>query len=739
MRSVELTDQISLVLRRELDEMGRQTTLYGAGGLLRRIVYDEVGRPIRVTDSQERTTELRYNANNDLVERLLPGNVRERWQYDAVGRLIAHENAAGVMRLEYDTEDHLLAVVNRAGERLTRRYDADGRVVAQTNFDGRTERYESNLRGLRTRRVIFDGRVVDARYDKAGYLVGRTGSDGLEEEFAYDENARLILARNADATVEFERDELGRVIAEVQNGRRVEYEYDADNNCVTRRLGGVESGGLGMRYDLRNRLVALEDRAGVCQELTWDTTDQLRERRFPSGMVERFDYDPARRLRQQEVESASRRVVVRRRYEYDDADNVIACEELGADRVELRYDAIDRLTEVRRRGVIAESYDYDPIGTVMRTHRGPRATKPGGRTITDGTRGYEYGDDGCDATIDISEGQYVLRYDVDGKLVGVTLPGGAEVRYAYDPLGRRVSKVVDGARVDFLWQSCDLAAELRENESPLVFFQYNQAPLAQWRGGRRHVPVVDQIGLPHAVLDEQGKAVWRASYEAYGLLVREEGTSATPFRFRGQYHDRETGFYYNFHRHYDPSLAGYLAPDPIGLVGGSNFYLYPRNPLLWDDPFGLTCSTKHSGQMGEQAMDAHYAALGYTKLGSHDAPHGGGPGRPQGIDGVYHNPNGSPPYIIAEAKYGSAGLGQTVHSGEQMSNQWINSPIGGTGPGRLEQAVGPAHAAAIQNSATQNPGSVKREVFNLPSPGTPGTGSVTASKNYNPASNSGTF
>ena len=52
---------------------------------------------------------------------------------------------------------------------------------------------------------------------------------------------------------------------------------------------------------------------------------------------------------------------------------------------------------------------------------------------------------------------------------------------------------------------------------------------------------------------------------------------------------------HNFHRHYDPVLADYTAPDPIGLAGGYHFYAYPRNPLRWDDPFGLECVKDEEG------------------------------------------------------------------------------------------------------------------------------------------------
>ncbi len=59
--------------------------------------------------------------------------------------------------------------------------------------------------------------------------------------------------------------------------------------------------------------------------------------------------------------------------------------------------------------------------------------------------------------------------------------------------------------------------------------------------------------------------------------------------YPGQYEDSETGLYYNWHRYYDPETGRYLMPDPIGLAGGINPFLYAEsNPINLIDPEGLS-------------------------------------------------------------------------------------------------------------------------------------------------------
>ena len=60
-----------------------------------------------------------------------------------------------------------------------------------------------------------------------------------------------------------------------------------------------------------------------------------------------------------------------------------------------------------------------------------------------------------------------------------------------------------------------------------------------------------------------------------------------PLRLAGQLEDPESGLHYNLRRHYDPATGRYLQPDPLGLAGGDEPYVYAEHdPLNKIDPTG---------------------------------------------------------------------------------------------------------------------------------------------------------
>jgi RHS repeat-associated protein len=229
--------------------------------------------------------------------------------------------------------------------------------------------------------------------------------------------------------------------------------------------------------------------------------------------------------------------------------------------------------------------------------------------------GNEYRYDGHGNLVEkvLSDGaSWKYLWTPSGRLAEVVRPDGKRVTFAYDALGRRVRKEFDGTVTEFVWDGDDLVHERVSKAGdvqPLVTWLFEPgsfAPVAKFEGRKRFSVVTDHLGTPSMLMNEAGKLAWKAQLDIYGVLkeqragVEEREATRNPWRYPGQYEDRETGLYYNRFRYYDAESGRYMREDPIGLAGGLALFTYVGNPALWFDPFGLdVCANRTAGKAAE--------------------------------------------------------------------------------------------------------------------------------------------
>ena len=302
----------------------------------------------------------------------------------------------------------------------------------------------------------------------------------------------------------------------------------------------------------------------------------------------------------------------RRKYYWETGDQLKSViDKISGLRLEYTYDSFGVPEAERVNGIKLPLYRYttirhmDDTGNVYETKPGKdRAYGRGGQLITANGREYRYDDCGDLVRKKEADGRiWDYAYHPSGMLEKVTRPDGKEVSFAYDPLGRRVSKEFDGKTTKFLWDGDKIIHEWMEEakseleEQPTEAFTWlfdedSFTPIAKLTSDQIYTIISNQVGTPNAMLDQNGKAVWKAEYDIYGKpYVNEGGKTAEtkcPFRFPGQYEDEETGLYYNRFRYYAPQDGIYTQRDPIGLAGENpTIYGYVSDPNVWIDVFGL--------------------------------------------------------------------------------------------------------------------------------------------------------
>ena len=117
--------------------------------------------------------------------------------------------------------------------------------------------------------------------------------------------------------------------------------------------------------------------------------------------------------------------------------------------------------------------------------------------------------------------------------------------------------------------------------------QESMSHLAQSRSGLSYYNA-DGLGSVTSLTDSSGAPTATFVYGAFGVLNSSTGTTANSYRYTAREYDAETGLYYYRARYYDSSAGRFINEDPIGFIGGANFFRYVGNsPLVLIDPTGL--------------------------------------------------------------------------------------------------------------------------------------------------------
>ncbi|WP_407951188.1 RHS repeat domain-containing protein [Parachitinimonas caeni] len=158
---------------------------------------------------------------------------------------------------------------------------------------------------------------------------------------------------------------------------------------------------------------------------------------------------------------------------------------------------------------------------------------------------------------------------------------GKTITFGYDPLGQRVSKTSDGKTTRFAYDSeghligeYDADGKARQEivwlgDLPVALFTYEAGKLKD-----SFAIHTDHLGTPRELTRQGNTVVWRWEGEPFGNSLPNEDVDGDGqkvsfnLRFPGQYHDSETGRFYNYFRDYNPATGRYVQSDPIGLAGG---------------------------------------------------------------------------------------------------------------------------------------------------------------------------
>ena len=341
-----------------------------------------------------------------------------------------------------------------------------------------------------------DGTTIHHQHDLAGRLTYSYYPDGSWEAWEYDRAGRLCKAGDPHGETVFERDALGRIVREIQNGHAVEHVYDSRSR-LTHTLSdlgadithGYDDAGLpesvkaivqgmphpweaSLQHDRLGRETLRTMTGGVACAMQYDGVGRPSRQSVTRGghslynRSYRWDDDF---LLSHTHDAISGRIV---RYFYDDFGS-LAEAEYGEGARQWRnpdvmgnvYDSTDRTDRTYARGgQLREDrrwrYHYDKQGNlVLKTKRRIRADFGHGtpQTKDKGFFGLFSNNNTSKERREREEliawqpGDYAYTWLPNGMLGSVTRPDGKTVTFKYDALGRRVEKTFNGRVHRYLW------------------------------------------------------------------------------------------------------------------------------------------------------------------------------------------------------------------------------------------------------------------------------------------------
>ena len=168
--------------------------------------------------------------------------------------------------------------------------------------------------------------------------------------------------------------------------------------------------------------------------------------------------------------------------------------------------------------------------------------------------------------------------------------GVAQLTYAYDAMGRRISKTVgSGTPTQYLYDGANGVQETQGSSvNPILVGLGVDERFARNDVTGRTYFLSDAINSTIGLTNSSGTIQNTYSYDPYGNTTQSNASFTNSYQYTGREADTPRLSYYRA-RYYSPMMGGFISEDPLGFGGGQpSFYAYVGgDPLSYIDPMGL--------------------------------------------------------------------------------------------------------------------------------------------------------
>lgn len=496
-------------------------------------------------------------------------------------------------------------------------YDTKNRLISYTDPEGRTETYTYDCNSNLTKTVDKNGNTLKNTYDNQNRLTERTAKEkktGKETVHTYRYNAYGDVAVQDDTQFVY-GDVSGQVTKETtkltKNKDVVKnYTYDSNGNKSTFSVKAGEDTKLSLsyEYDGSSRLISVKDSEGnQAVSYAYDTEGSLSERQAANGLKTTYGYDYQNRLTSMTNETGKGVVS---KYSSTYLKNGQKAEEVSTvmdkngkstkKTAAYTYDMLGRITRETKTGKEDISYTYDANNNRKQMTIGNKTTayqynkndellrtdtlhtdtekndvviykndKNGNRLAT--VNRSEIPAEAKDTSyidVDVTLGDNQLNDNVVNHYNALnqlteTLTKNYKVSFTYDAEGLRTGKMVNGEKTVYVWDGDQVVMELSKGGAVQKrYIRGNDLVYAdKGENTEKTYYVTDMHGNVVQLLDEAGNVTKTYEYDSFGNEVKPEKKDENPYRYCGEYYDKETEEVYLRARYYEPSVGRFITRD----------------------------------------------------------------------------------------------------------------------------------------------------------------------------------
>ncbi len=612
------------------DAAGRRVAVTNAAGTsaqtITRYAYDANGNQTNVIDALGRTNKFVYDKLNRQTQIIYPDASTESTGYDVLDRRVAVTNQAGVVtRFGYDLAGRLVAVTNGFGatpSQITQyRYDQIGNLTNVIDALNRTNKFECDALGRRTKETLpgaqaqtfgydatgnlirhtnFNGVVLTNQFDALNRLTNKSSAGNYQIAFKYSATGQRTNMTDLSGTNSYTHDSRNRLLTKNTPQGKLTYTYDGFGNLATIVSTNANGTSVSYSYDPLNRLTNVVDRFTNNTAYAFDGVGNLQTVRYANAVTNTYNYNSLNRLTNLTTKT-SVGTIASFTYTLESAGNRTNLIESfnSVNRTNVwKYDSLYRLTNET---ITASSGPtgsitnrYDAVGN--RTNRLSSVSGITNQTFTFGTNDWltsdVYDNNGNTRT----NGANVYLYDAENRLTNFN--SGTAV-FVYDGDGNRVRKTVGGVTTYYLVDDrnpsgyAQVLEEFTSFGSAPTLFTYGLDLISQRQtNGTTSFYGYDGNENTRFLTATNATISDTYVYDAFGIQLASTGSTPNNYKYTGEQHDPNLGFVYLRARYLNPNTGRFWNRDTFqGRIedpASLHKYLYCKgNPVNLTDPSGL--------------------------------------------------------------------------------------------------------------------------------------------------------